>query len=224
MDALKDILRKVPYLILCLAYAAKLGYDYYSFMNDPASPLIQKQGQITQAQSRVEGLQTKLKQANEFFNSLERKRTEMRALAVELSEMKVSFTDELDVPAFIKQVATEAKLVRLRVSSIQPNKVLRESYYAKHVFDLDYSGAYVQLLAFMQRLSSVPNIVRIEGFQVKTRGDASRKVVEIDGRLRIAAFTYAGSAADDKAKELSAPKAQPQDAGKAGRAATKGGA
>jgi len=128
-DKLKELLNKLPLTLFLGAYLGYLGYEYYFFTTDPGSDLIQRSGEIQAAKDNNEKVRKKIKDAAAFYKSLDQKKKQIRSLAKDLSQMKSSLSEQLDIPAFIKSVVTEAKRVGLRVESFQPTKEKKEEFY-----------------------------------------------------------------------------------------------
>lgn len=199
-EKLKELLQKVPWQALLVVYLLLQGWAYYEFTTSPESPLIQKQGQIVEAKKEITALGAKLKSAQEFFRSLDQKRAEIRALTQALDEMKNALTEELDVPAFVKLVATEAKKLGVNVASIRPTTSKEHEYYIEQAFDLNFSCVYVQLVVFLERIASLEKIVRIDDMLIRRLGSSTAQYVELGGTLQLKAYKYLGSKADDVAR------------------------
>jgi Tfp pilus assembly protein PilO len=199
MDKLKEIIPKVllPLFVLGLAY---LGWDYYDFMMGVNSPLVEKSARIKAMSEENVRIREKIKQANEFYSTLKRKRVELRALATQLDEMKTSLSDDLDVPNLIKMVVAEATKVGLKVMSLKPTTIKTSEYYAEQSFDLMFHGAFAQLVLFLQRVSNLERIIRVDNFDIRRNGPSNSLFVEINGTVQLKAYKYLGSKADEIAK------------------------
>jgi Tfp pilus assembly protein PilO len=198
LDSLKETLQKIPIGVLGVVAALYFGYDLYTFKTDPESPLLQKQSERQQLQDSNSKLQVKLTQAREFFKTLDQKRTEIRAMAEQLREMKAILTEELEVPGFIKLVVTEARKVGLTVLSIKPTELKKQPYYDEQSFDFNFRGVYVQLLVFLDRLSSIERIVRVDNFDIKSTRSVG-PYIELDGKVQIRSYRYVRSKEDELA-------------------------
>ncbi|MGZ3687095.1 MAG: type 4a pilus biogenesis protein PilO [Bdellovibrionota bacterium] len=200
LDKIKEILNKIPYTAILVAFLGYLAWDCYTFLNDAQSPLLQKQGQIESIKKENAGLQVKIRAANDFFHGLDAKRAELRALAVTLDEMKGTLSESLDIPSFVKMVVTEAAKVGLKVMSIKPTDAKKSEYYIEQAFDLSFRAVYVQLVLFIERLSNVERIVRVDNFDIHRTGSSISPYVELGGTIQIKTYRYLGSKADDVAK------------------------
>ena len=76
-EQIKEILNKIPAMLLLAAILGYFGYGHYEFVTDPSSPLLQKREQVNDAaQKQKAELQGKLKSAQEFFSETSRKKDE----------------------------------------------------------------------------------------------------------------------------------------------------
>jgi Tfp pilus assembly protein PilO len=159
LEQIKEILDRIPAMLLLAAILGYLAYGHYQFVTDPSSPLLQKTAQVTAAEAQKTELKNKLKAAQEFVLSLEKRRLELRALAKELEELKVSLSETLDIGALIKTVVGEAAKVGLSVSGIRPTDLKESEYYSEQSFALTFHGVYVQLVVFLQRIANLEKII-----------------------------------------------------------------
>jgi type IV pilus assembly protein PilO len=211
-ERLLDILEKLPVVPLLFVYAGYLGYEYYTFTQDAASPLQLKQVERTKASDEVRSAQTKILQLESFAKNLDQKRSEVRGLATKLDEMKAVLTEDLDIPEFIKLVVTEAKRVGLTVVSIRPTEQKQYEFYGEQAFELAFKGVYVQLLVYLERLSSIERIIRVDDFDVKATGSSTSAYVELAGKIQIKTYRYRASSADALVKEPGKAAAAPTGA------------
>jgi Tfp pilus assembly protein PilO len=198
-EELGEKLRKVPVAMLFVVFGAYVAWDWYGFNNDPESPMIQAKTQLVEIRKETERLQGKVKEAQEFMRSLETKRMEIRKLAQELEEFKGTLHTSIDVPNFMKLMATEAKKVGLTVLGIRPGEMRERQYYGEQTFTFGFRGIYVQFLVFLDRLSNIQNIVRADRFDIVPVSASQSRFVELEGTVHIRAFRYLGTQADDVA-------------------------
>jgi type IV pilus assembly protein PilO len=195
-EKINDLVNKIPISFLMFCYLGYLAFDYYTFENDPASPLLSKKTEIAAAKENNTKLENKLKQSSEFVKTLEQKKLELRRIAQDLQDVKGTLSETIDVPAFMKMVITEAKKVGLTVSSLKPMGSSEKEYYAEHVFLLSFRGVFVQLAAFLERLANVSQVVRVDSFSMKPIGSSKSKYVDLEGTVEIKSYRYLGSKAD----------------------------
>lgn len=207
MEAFRAALdRYLP--LIGLSLGLYLGYDVYQFLTDPGSELVSKRAQMQNLEESNRQLETQVKQAEEFFKSLEAKKSEIRNLANQLNEMKVTLSNDLDVPSLLKVIAYEAQRVGLRVQSIKPGVMQKKELYVESSFDLEFRGVFAQLVIFMQRLAQAQRILKIENFSVEPIASAGQsstaaanRYVELKGVLQILAYAYNPSKADEIAEK-----------------------
>ena len=205
-EKLKEALQKIPVVPIVAVIAGYLGYDYYSFMTDASSPLIQKQQQVEGVKKQNADLENKLKQAEEFFRSLDQKRNDLRVLALQLDALKASLSEDLDIPAFIKMINTEANKTGLAVLGIKPGEFKRSEYYVEQAFEMDFRGVYLQLLVFLERLANLERIVRTENITMRPVSSQTASYVELEGKLQLKTYKYQGSKADELLKANAPPQ------------------
>ena len=196
MNNLEDIIKKIPFTPLLMAYLAWLGWDYYQFSFDASSPLLTQKAEIISQTAAAQAVDLKIKQAKDFYKNLEAKKAELRALAEQLNGMKSTLTEGFDVPTFMKLVITEAKKIGLTVTGLRPTTETKKEYYTEQAFDLTFQGVYAQVLVFLDRLSQAQKIVRVDNFTIHPRTTSASRYTELDGTIEIKAFSYVGTKDD----------------------------
>jgi Tfp pilus assembly protein PilO len=189
-----------------------LGWDMYSFYNDVLSPYVQAQDEIIRIQSEIETKSKKLQDAKTFYETLEKKRQELRAMVEQLSSMKATIPEVFDQSEFVRLLSAEAKKIGINLTRIDEMPETKKEYYVEKPFTLSFKAVYVQMIAFMERLNQLEKIIRVDEYQARPRtADSSKqKYVDIDGTMRIKGFYYLGTAEDDiwkkrESDKLSAP-------------------
>jgi Tfp pilus assembly protein PilO len=203
MDAerIREMINKIPVMPIVGAILLYYGYIYYTFTTDPSSPLGQKKAEIELARNETQVLERKLREAQDFLKNLESKKQELRTLAAELDGIKATLSTSLDVGEFMRMVVTEAKKVGLSVISLKPAEQRKSEYYVEQVFDMTIRGVYVQVLVFLDRMSQVQKIVRIDEFGLRPISQLNAKFVQLEGAFKIKAYYYQGSKADELARD-----------------------
>ena len=191
-EKLKEIFNKIPFIPIVVIYCLYLGYTSYDFLEGAGSPLQDKLTAFKKEESKVKELEKKLKDAQEFIAKLDEKRQTLRSLTQQLNETRATLSEEMDVPAFIKMVGTEARKVGLTIMSMTPAGEKQQELWVEQKFDVTYKGVYVQLLVFLQRMASVQKIIRTEDITIHPQANASARFVEIEGRLVLQTYRYSG--------------------------------
>lgn len=217
------LIEKFPFKIALVLYAASLWMRFDAFESDPASPYLMLKNQITVSEGNQKQLQQKIREATEFFRSLESKRAEVQALARELSEMKTVLPETIDSGGFMKTLISEAQRVGLRVTSLKPKDNRKEEYYAEQSYELAFRGVYAQVVVLFERLNSMASIMRIDDIVLKRDGTPVSPYVELEGSLILRIYRYVGSRADEVARASSGASVPQAPAAPAAAAPTGGG-
>jgi len=207
-----EILNRLPLTLFFVAYMGWVAWHYMDKENDPANPIAMKKTQIQAAKSTLEATKNKLRETDEFLRSLESKRAELQVIAKQLADMKMSISEGVDTAAFVKTVVGEAGKVGLRIKSLKPGNKRDQEFYSEQSFDLAFSGAYVQVIVFLDRIVSGSSIVRAENIKIKRLGSSVASIVEVEGTMQLKTYRYLGTHADDVAKKSaeSVPISAPQ--------------
>lgn len=212
----KELLEKIPFPILLVVYLASLSWDYYGFLNDSESPLAAANIRLSTARVEIGNLRKRVREVQEFSRTLEVKRTEIRKLAGELEDTKTTLSDSLDTPSFMKAVVTEAQRSGISVIGLRPLDGARKEYYGQQEFTLQIHGVFAQVVGFLERISTMQRIVRIDDIKVKPISPASARYVMLESELTLKSYYYLGTRADEVAKAAasqgSAPGANPDAA------------
>ncbi len=193
--------------LLFIVGAGYLGYDYYSFYNDPASELLVKQEEIRVKQEEIESKKKKAEEGKQFIARLETKKAELRTLVEQLSQMKQTLSENSDMPGFSKFLFEESKKLSLTLNSVAPGARVKQNFYEEIPLQIAFSGMFVQIVAFLERIAQADRIVRVDSVQLRSRAGqpAGQKFVEIDGTLLLKTFMYQPTIEDEAGKEK--PKA-----------------
>lgn len=209
LNQFKELIEKIPFSIILMLYLASLGWDYFGFLNNTDSQLAAANTRLTTAREEIGKLRKRVQETQEFSRTLEVKRMEMRKLAQELEDSKTTLSDSLDTPSFMKAVVTEAQRSGISVLGLKPLEGARKEYYGQQEFLLQFRGVYAQLVGFLERVSTMQRIVRIDDFKMKPTSPASARYVMLEGEMKMKSFYYLGSRADELAKATSAPGTKP---------------
>jgi Tfp pilus assembly protein PilO len=97
---------------------------------------------------------------------------------------------------------------------LSPLSSQSKNYYTEYPFELNFQGVYVQVIAFLDRLSQAERIVRVDDFTIKPRATASRasKFTDLEGSVKIRSFVYRGTDEDMMASQGGSDKMAPAPA------------
>ena len=199
-----EILNRLPLTVIALAYMGWVGYSHWSFLQSPQSELGIRRAKLESVEREILKAQDRKRQAELFFKSLEQKKAEVRLLQSQLQNMRGSLSDEIDVGEFLRTVVTEAKKVGLKVLSFKPNgSEIKGEFFSETQFTLRFQGLFIQTLVFLNRISELNRIIRIEGYKMAPQNSlnpnaiASGKFTELDGQVTLSTYRYAASKADE---------------------------
>ncbi|MDR3608022.1 MAG: type 4a pilus biogenesis protein PilO [Oligoflexia bacterium] len=195
-----EILEKVPFSLLLLLYLGYLGFGYYQFMNDDGSPLHLKQMEVTAAREEVRKLEKRVKEVNDFMQSLAAKKQQLRELAQELEDTKATLSDNLNVSDFINTISTESARSGIKFIHLNPSGSNKYEYYESQDFFFDSSGVFFQYLAFLDRLASLQKIIRISKLKITPTGAPDSPFVKLNATMTISVYRYIGTKADELGK------------------------
>ncbi len=195
-EQIKNLINKVPIKILVFLFILYEGLELHQFTSDPGSPLNTKQLEIVAAKGVRTKLDAKIKEANAFVKTLEKKKSEILKLTLELQSMKETLSDRADVPTFMKMIITESKKLGVTVLSLKPVGNSAKEYYVEQNFKFTFRCVFAQLTSFLERLSNVSEIVRVESFEMKPVSNSLGKFVLLDVGIEMKTYKYVGSAAD----------------------------
>lgn len=209
MNALLSLLDRIPILLLTFAAAAWYGYDYYAWLHAPDSELNLKAQSLVQTQNELSIAQKKLASGEEFYKNLDVLRSQIRALTAQLDSTKAVLSSEIDIANFVRMLTLEAKKLNLVIKSIKPEPETKREYYIEVPFTLQLRGAYVQLLVFFDRIARFNQVIRISDFEMRPSGNAMTKYVELSGSVKLVAYKYLGTAADEVVHKAEMKEATP---------------
>ncbi len=196
VEKIKETIDKVPIVLMLVAYLAYNMFQYYTFETDSDSPKGALLRQIKTSKETNAKLQKKYEELTAFAKSLEQKKIALRELAGKLQEVKVTLSENVDVPGFMKMVTTEATKLNLSVLTLKPSGSEPQKFYGKVKFVLGFQGIFLQLVSFIQRLSNLSRIIHIDSIKVESVGSNVSKFIMLKGELELVVFRYIGSQED----------------------------
>lgn len=197
MENLLKLLARLPIIPLAALYCGWLVYDHYDWLNSPQSELGQKHTQLEGAKTELEATKKKLASGEEFLKNLDAIRERIRTLTAQLESTKASLSAELDIAGFVRLITLEVKKLGFQIKAIKPETEKKDEYYTEVPFSVTFKGAYVQMLVFFDRVSKFQQLIRIGDFALHPTGNNLTKYVELEATVKLVAYKYLGTAADD---------------------------
>ena len=131
------------------------------------------------------------------MKSLEVKKADLQAQGKKLSEFQGALSEAPDVPNLIKTLISEAKVIDLKVSKIEPAKKTQKEYYLEQEFKVEVRGTFNQIALFTQRVSKLQRILRIESYTMRPASIAlPGALASVIGDLSVRAYQYTLSKED----------------------------
>ena len=201
---LANLLRKIPWPIIAIFFALYTAYDVYMvFLSDPGSPLNQLKSRVPVIQADLDNKKKRISEMQSFVNEMEVKREQVRILAGRLEELETrgDLAEQQDLPSLIRQISTEAKKIGIQLESFAPAGKKDQQFYTEHEFKLRLRGIYVQLIVFLDRITSLQRLFRVDDFHLAPAGPQDRRFVELTAEVTLKSFTYLRSEADKEAEK-----------------------
>lgn len=190
-------LSKIPFWIFVIALAGWLGYGVYVFELADGGAHAQHKIQVAAIQTEINTLKEKIVQAEDFFKKLEAKKQDLKLLMARLTELQVTLSESLEVPALVNLLVNESNAVGIRIEKIEPGEVNKKDFTIEREFKLAVRGTYSQIVYFLERLATVKRIIRVEGFDLKPRNPSTSKYIITEANLSVRAYQYALDKADE---------------------------
>jgi len=208
-------MKNLPNIVLLFS-ALFLGFKAYEFFLDPNSEYGVIKGRMEALETEIATKTQTVAAAKDFYSRLEAKRGEIRTLNEKLIGYKATLSETLDLPGFMKAILYEADRIGISLKSLTPDKNEKKNYYIEQTFDVTYAGVYVQLIAFLDRLSKSERIFRVDQFSIRPRGNlvGNSRFREIEGDLKIKTYLYLGSQEDQIASGTNTSGVAPENGAK----------
>lgn len=197
MEGLNRALAKFPIVPLIILYIGWISYSYYDWLNSSESELGMKKQSIEVAKGELTAAKTKLETGEEFFKNLDAIRVRIRQLTGQLDDTKAILSTDIDVANFVRMITLEAKKLGISIKSIAPLSEVKKEYYTEVPFNVSLQGAYLQVLVFYDRIARLQQVIRVSDFNLSPTGNTYTKYVELAGTVRINAYKYLGTHADE---------------------------
>jgi type IV pilus assembly protein PilO len=162
-------------IIFLLIVVAVWGCGYYFVIKD-------KQLQLT-------SLEQKEVQLKKEFETKQAKAANLQAYKEQLAEMKVMFSSMLEqlprkreIPELLNDVTRTGLLNGLEFQLFQPQGERRIDFYSELPIKMILTGDYHQFGRFVSGLASLPRIVTLHDFAIKSSTSGSSLTMEVLGK------------------------------------------
>jgi hypothetical protein len=201
ISKINEILDKIPVTMILVCYFFYLGYEVYDFTHSSTSELALAKSEIENLKREREKLDKKRIAVLEFEKNVEKRKQDLLQSVSELKSLKDALPEMLDLPFLMDVLVTEAKRLRVNVKNITPVPEVRREYYIEQVLKIEVSGVYFQLLAFVERLTSIKQIIHVDLIDFKPDTELSLKGVLLSTKMEVKFFKYLGTQADQLGKQ-----------------------
>ena len=172
-----------------LVFAAVIGAVYYFDTQNQIQILDQERGKEVNLKSEFEGKQKKAV-------NLEAYRAQMTEMCKSFRHMLRQLPTSTEIPGLIDDISQSEAYSGLEFQETKYLKERRSEFYTEKPVSISVSGNYHQLGMFVSRVSSLPRIVTLHNFDIKSA--KKKKGEEARLLLKITAKTYRYDSASDK--------------------------
>lgn len=197
MNALNEMLAKLPIPLLLILGLLYQGWETYDWFISPKKPLALKRNQITTLNQSKEKAKKDLAEAEAFYKNLDILRGNIIQLNTQLDQAKGMLSSEIDTSQFIKMITLEAKKLGVNIIRMTPEQEVKKDLFSEVPFKLDISGAYLQLLVFFDRIARFQQVIKVNTFSFKPNGELLTKYTELNGSIEILAYKYLNVSTSD---------------------------
>lgn len=176
-------------------------FEFRGFQSEPTSEYGMRVAELNQVKSEISTLEKKNLEMQEFVKALDQKKAEVSELSGKLFELKSSMSDRVDVAEFTRTIFTEAKKSGLEVQLIRPQPKFDKEFYREFPFELKFRGVYPQVFTFLNRVSSMQRLIRIDEFKLRPVSSSKLQFVQLEAELELKTYSYLGSQADQIADQ-----------------------
>lgn len=192
---MNDRLKNFPFTLIIAVYFGYLVYQYAEFQYFSDGQVEQHQVQMKAGSEEIAAMKRKLVEGQKFMSQLEDKKAELNGLRKKASDYQGMLSEDLEVPALIRILLTEAKKIQIRVDGIEPTQRVQKPLYLEQEFKLDIKGNYSQIVLLVQRISQLQRILGIESYSFRPSNALNARTSDqLDAKLSIKAYQYAENA------------------------------
>jgi Tfp pilus assembly protein PilO len=187
--------------LLILGYQ---GYQTYDFLYSDTSELKLKQTETENVKLEIAELESRISQAREYRQRFQQMQDLLKSYEKTLSEMQMILSDDMNVPAILTVIDTEAKVSGVTLTSLVPDKRTEATDYIEQSFKVSFRGAWLQVMMFVQRLSKTKRIFTIEDMEIVSVNPVINRISDLQASMTLNAYRYKVSEADQIVKNPTA--------------------
>jgi type IV pilus assembly protein PilO len=147
-------------LLVVVICGALFGGFWYQYLSPMQTDIDSKTTQVSQLQGVVAKSEARQKQ-------LELIKKEALELQDKLEMLKAVLPLEKETDQIFRAVQLQAAAAGLKVSRVAPRATVDHDAYVEYPIDLDVTGTYHNVGAFLDRIRQLPRIVNINGLRLQ---------------------------------------------------------
>ncbi len=149
-------------LIVAGVCGGLLGLFWYEYLQDIQQQIVTKTGQVQELQKTIAKSQLQEKE-------LEKIKKDAIDLQAKLDMLKMVLPQEKETDEIFRDVQKLATTSGLQVSRVTPRNTVDHDVYTEYPIDLDVTGTFHNIGAFLDRIRQLPRIVSIGGLRLQGR-------------------------------------------------------
>ncbi len=156
-------------LIVAVICGALLAGFWYQYLAPIGAEIQAKTAKVTDLLNLVAKAEAREKE-------LANVKKEAMELQDKLEKLKSILPEEKETDQIFRAVQLQAAAAGLNVRSVAPKAIIDHEAYTEYPIDLDVTGTYHNVGAFLDRIRLLPRIVNINGLKLQSRaseGDAA---------------------------------------------------
>jgi type IV pilus assembly protein PilO len=147
-------------LLVVVVCAALLGGFWYQFLSPLQTEIQGKTAKVSELQGVVAKNEARQKQLAEI-------KKQALELQDKLEMLKAVLPLEKETDQIFRAVQLQAAAAGLKVSRVAPRNTIDHDAYTEYPIDLDVTGTYHNVGAFLDRIRQLPRIVNINGLRLQ---------------------------------------------------------
>jgi type IV pilus assembly protein PilO len=155
----------VQLLVVALVCGGALGLVWYAMLSPISVEIEGKTKQVAELQRKVDGLKALQARYAQF-------KKETEALEARLEELKKILPQDKEIEHILSQVQASARNAGLKIQQGVSKPVVDHDAYSEWPMEMQVTGDYHSLGAFLQKLRELPRIVNVGKLRVDSRSGA----------------------------------------------------
>lgn len=155
----------VQLLVVALVCGGALGVVWYAMLSPISVEIEGKTKQVAELQRKVDGLKALQARYAQF-------KKETEALEARLEELKKILPQDKEIEHILSQVQASARNAGLKIQQGVSKPVVDHDAYSEWPMEMQVTGDYHSLGAFLQKLRELPRIVNVGKLRVDSRSGA----------------------------------------------------